>query len=43
MRKAGYIQSMAEAVVTKNIDLENLGKLSDNEVVKTKRCRRMDG
>lgn len=34
MRKAGYIKSMAESVLNGHIDLENLHKLTDQEVVK---------
>ncbi|MDR7869746.1 MAG: hypothetical protein RIN55_02720 [Tissierellaceae bacterium] len=34
MRKADYIKSTAESVVTKEIDLYNLDKLTDEEVVK---------
>lgn len=34
MRKADYIKSIAEAVYTKSIDLENLNNLSDEEIIK---------
>lgn len=34
MRKADYINSIAEAVINKAVDLNNLNKLSDGEVIK---------
>lgn len=34
MRKADYINSIAEAVISKAVDLNNLNKLSDEEVIK---------
>lgn len=34
MRKADYINSIAEAVISKAVDLNNLNKLSDGEVIK---------
>ena len=34
MRKADYINSIAEAVINKAVDLNNLNKLSDEEVIK---------
>lgn len=34
MRKAGYIKSIAESVLNGHIDLENLHRLTDQEVVK---------
>lgn len=34
MRKADYIKSSAEAVYTKSIDIENLNRLTDEEVIK---------
>ena len=34
LRKAGYIKGIAEAAITKEIDFENLHKLSDEQVTK---------
>jgi len=34
MRKAGYIKGVSSAVVSKEIDIDNLGSLSDEEVIK---------
>lgn len=34
MRKAGYIKGIADAAVSKQVDFDNLDKLSDEEVIK---------